>query len=242
MNIIDIVLLAILLFSLLAGAYKGFIASGLATAGIVGSWFGAQKLYERVANFALSNKSFMAFLSQYLEADSFFSGSAIATQKVTDIVAGGDSAIGTVVNQISDKLSYLADAFENNIRTLAFEKLGISTVAEYLDQTIWESVFHVLAFILTFIILYWVVMLVVNLLDHVFRFGKIKGIDWLLGALFGFARGLIICTLILAVLPMLMETVVPDLAESLQAGSTVWNMISGVDFLNIKGMLTSLIG
>ena len=40
MNIIDILVLLVLAFSLFAGMYKGFIASGLATAGLAGAWFG----------------------------------------------------------------------------------------------------------------------------------------------------------------------------------------------------------
>ena len=72
MNIIDIIILVVLAFSVLAGMYKGFIASVLATAGLAGAWFGAQALYERVANYALSNKTLMAVLNQYLEPETFF--------------------------------------------------------------------------------------------------------------------------------------------------------------------------
>ncbi len=40
-NIIDILVLLVLVFSLFAGMYKGFLASGLSLLGMVGSWFGA---------------------------------------------------------------------------------------------------------------------------------------------------------------------------------------------------------
>ena len=49
MNIIDILVLLVLAFSLFAGMYKGLIASGLSLLGLVGSWFGALRLYPAVA-------------------------------------------------------------------------------------------------------------------------------------------------------------------------------------------------
>ena len=67
MNIVDILILAVLAFSLLAGMHKGFITSLLSTFGFVGSWFGARLVYERIANLALSNTTLMAVLNQYLE-------------------------------------------------------------------------------------------------------------------------------------------------------------------------------
>ena len=64
MNIVDYLILAILGFGLLSGMHKGSITSGLNTLGFVASWFGAQRLYARIANFALSNTTLMAVLNQ----------------------------------------------------------------------------------------------------------------------------------------------------------------------------------
>ena len=69
MNILDILILAILAFSLCAGFYKGFLSSFLSTGALVGSWFGARALYERVAAVALSNRTLIGALSNYLEPD-----------------------------------------------------------------------------------------------------------------------------------------------------------------------------
>ena len=55
MNIVDILIVAILAFGVLAGMHKGLIASGLSTVGFVAWWLGAQSLYEKIANYALSN-------------------------------------------------------------------------------------------------------------------------------------------------------------------------------------------
>ena len=82
MNIVDYLILAILGFGLLSGMHKGSITSGLNTLGFVASWFGAQRLYARIANFALSNTTLMAVLNQYLEPEEFFSSAAEATMAV----------------------------------------------------------------------------------------------------------------------------------------------------------------
>ena len=72
MNIIDILVVLVLAFSLFSGMYKGFIASFLSLLGLVGSWFGALKLYPAVARLALGQQTFMGVLSNYLEPATFF--------------------------------------------------------------------------------------------------------------------------------------------------------------------------
>ena len=179
MNIVDILILAVLAFSLLAGMHKGFITSLLSTFGFVGSWFGARLVYERIANLALSNTTLMAVLNQYLEPDSFFASKAQAATTVAEVVSGGESAIQAAVSTVSEKISVISKAFEANIRNQAFARLNITTLSDYLDQTIWQAVFHVLAFLLAFIVIYAIVSLLINLLDHVVRFPVLRMFDWL---------------------------------------------------------------
>ena len=133
MNIVDILILAVLAFGLLAGMHKGFLASVLSTLGFIGSWYGARMVYERIANLALSNTSLMAMLNQYLEPETFFASSAQAATTVTEVVSGGESAIQAAVATVSEKISVIAKAFEANVRNQAFSKLDISTLADYLD-------------------------------------------------------------------------------------------------------------
>ena len=93
MNIIDILVLLVLAFSLFAGMYKGFIASGLSLLGLVGSWFDALRLYPTVARLVLENQTLMGVLSNYLEPATFFEDMAIsgvsAQTSVSELVARG---------------------------------------------------------------------------------------------------------------------------------------------------------
>ena len=214
----------------------------LGTFGLVGAWFGALRLYPRVAEMALSNQTLMAVLNQYLEPESFFSSHAQAVSTVSEVIAGGESAIQNAVASISDKLTVISKAFEANVRAQMFQRLGINTLADYLDQTIWQAVFNVGAFLLCFIALYVLACLVVNLLDHVISFPLVRGFDWLLGGIFGVARGLVVVVLVLRLLPAIVQIVSPAFADSLRTGSVLYSYVTQMDFLNVGKLVTSLIG
>jgi len=242
LNLLDITIIVILAFYLISGMYRGFITSLLTTVGFVGAWFGAQHLYPRVAQLALSNQTLMAVLNQYLEPENFFETHTQAVSTVSEVIAGGESAIQSAIASVSNKLSVISKAFEANVRAQMFQRLGINTLADYLDQTIWQAVFNVLAFLLCFIALYVLVCLVVNLLDHVISFPVVRGFDWLLGGIFGVARGLVIVVLVLCLVPAIVQIVSPEFADNLRTGSALYSYVMQMDFLNVNKLVTSLVG
>ena len=242
MNIVDYLILASLGFGLLSGMHKGSITSGLNTLGFVASWFGAQRLYARIANFALSNTTLMAVLNQYLEPEEFFSSAAEATMAVSDVVAGGESAISQAVSSVGPRFSFLSQSFSANIRTQAFEKLGISSMSDYLNQTLWVAVFNVLAFIAAFALIYIVVSLLVNLLDHVVSFPVLRGFDWLVGGVLGLLRGSAVAVLVMAVLPSALSLVDPSLTAKFVDTSRLYGVIRQFDPLSVTQWINSLVG
>lgn len=242
LNLLDITIIVILAFYLISGMYRGFITSLLTTLGFVGAWFGAQHFYPRVAQLALSNQTLMAVLNQYLEPENFFESHTQAVSTVSEVIAGGESAIQSAIASVSNKLAVISKAFEANVRAQMFQRLGINTLADYLDQTIWQAVFNVLAFLLCFIALYVLVCLVVNLLDHVISFPVVRGFDWLLGGIFGLARGLVVVVLVLCLVPAIVQIVSPEFADSLRTGSVLYSYVMQMDFLNVNKLVTSLVG
>ena len=238
MNIVDILILVILAFSLLAGMHKGLWASALKTLGFIGSWFGARMVYERIANIALSNTTLMAVLNQYLEPETFFASSTQAATTVAEVVSGGESAIQAAVSTVASKISVISRAFEANIRNQAFAKLNITTLADYLDQTIWQAVFNVVVFLLAFIVIYAVVSLFVNLLDNVIRFPVLRMFDWLFGGICGLFRGVVVAVLVLCILPSVVSLISPELTQSLISGSMLYSFVSQLDFLSVANFFT----
>ena len=101
---------------------------------------------------------------------------------------------------------------------------------------------HIVAgFLLAFIVIYAVVMLLVNLLDHVFRFPVLRMFDWLLGGLCGLVRGFVVAVLLLAVVPAVVSLISPDLMGNLLEGSKLYGIVQQFDFLNVAGVIKSLI-
>ena len=242
MNLLDIIILAILAFYLISGMYRGSITSFLGTAGFIAAWFGAIKFYPQVAHMALSNQTLMAVLNQYLEPESFFTSHQIATTSVAEVISGGETAIQSAIAAVSKQLSVISRAFEANVRSQVFQNLGITTLADYLDQTIWQAIFNVAAFLLCFIAMYVLTMLIVNLLDHVISFPLIRGFDWLVGGLLGLVRGVVVCILVLYLLPAVAQIVSPEFAQNLTSTSVLMNFVKSFDFVNVGQTITRLIG
>jgi len=243
-NIIDILVLVVLGFSLFAGMHKGFIASFLSTLGLIGSWFGAQRLFPILAEQVLGNSTLMGVLSTYLEPASFFDGinvSGVTAQTtVQELLSKGTDAVNGVASFIGQKVPFIKDALAKNISSEAFAELNIHTLADYFDQTLWQGVFNVIAFVVAFFVLYFVATLLVNLINHVARFPMIRKVDWLVGGLFGLVRGVVISALLLAVLEPVLSAFSMELMTSLRDGSKAYGMLvgqGGLDFLTVKSWI-----
>ena len=78
--------------------------------------------------------------------------------------------------------------------------------------------------------------------DHVISFPVVRGFDWLLGGLFGLARGLVVVVLVLCLVPAIVQIVSPEFADSLRTGSVLYSYVMQMDFLNVNKLVTSLVG
>jgi len=206
-NIVDVILYSILALSVISGMYKGFITSGLAMVGFGAAWFGALNLFPKVADLALSNKAFMSMLSYYLDPSSLFKTASLASTPVAQAVST-TGAGSSLLNQALQELNLpqvIESAFKNNVSNQLFANLNLATLADYLGQTIWVAAINVIAFLLIFALCYLVVLLVVNLLNNVFRFPLLKHLDWLFGGAFGLARGVFVVMLLLGVAPLILS-------------------------------------
>lgn len=196
MNIVDIIILAILGLSLVSGMYKGFITSTLALLGFVGAWVGSLAAYQYLVRAVTANDSLMKFLTSLVGAVDLFKTPSLANMQV----AGATSAdIEQAVSEINIPL--ISGLFRENVLSKAFANEGLSTMNEYLSQTLLTTALNIVCFILMFVVIYAAVLLIVNMLNNVFRFPALRHLDWILGGLFGLVRGLIIVMLIFAVVP-----------------------------------------
>lgn len=227
MNIFDVIILAILGVSLISGMYKGFFASGLAIVGFVAAWIGAMNFYPQLSAAVQSNEALMSMLHYYLDAGALFDSSAAAGKLVEGI------SQGELMQTISGMQlpSIISDAFVANVSSRAFAGLNLTTLGEYMAQTICGAALNVLCFLVMFILSYVVVLLVVNLLNHVFRFPLLRHFDWLLGGAFGLVRGGVIAALIFSMVPLLMSVVPLEIGEELVNGSVLYGLFSSNNIL-----------
>lgn len=218
LNIVDYLILAILGLSLVAGMYKGFLASGLTTAGFVAAFFGAQAFYPQLSTAIQSNGSLMNILTYYLDASSMFKTVGIAEKTVEGATQNG--LLAQAVSELSNLPDVIVTAFQSNVDKQAFASLGFNTMSDYLNQTIWSATINVVSFLILFIVAYVLVLLIVGLLNNVLHFPLLKHFDWLLGGAFGLVRGIVIVALVLAVIPLLASIVdVKVINDTIQASA-----------------------
>ncbi len=222
MNIFDIIILAILGVSLISGMYKGFLASGLAIVGFVAAWIGAMNFYPQLSAAVQSNETVMGMLQYYLAPNELFSSSAIAEKLVSAV---SQSELMQAVSQMQLP-TIITDEFVRNVASEAFARLDLTTLAEYLGQTICGAAINVLSFLVMFGVSYAVVLLIVNLLNHVFRFPVLRHMDWLLGGAFGLVRGAVVAMLIFSMVPLVMSAIPLEIAEELIGGSKLYSLFS----------------
>ncbi len=78
---------------------------------------------------------------------------------------------------------------------------------------------YVVSFLLLFAACYILALLVVNLFNNIFHFPLLRRFDWLLGGVFGLARGAFITILVLTITPMLLSLMDLNILDDLIASS-----------------------
>ena len=218
MNIVDIIALVILAFSLFSGMYKGFITSTLALLGFCGAWIASLASYQYLVAAVTANEGLMKVFSGLTSAVDLFKTTTLANLQVAAATTADiDQAVGEIGIPVINEL------FRKNVVGKVFANSGLSTMSEYLSQTLLETVLNVASFVLMFIVIYAAILLIVNMLNNVFRFPALRHLDWLLGGLFGLVRGAVIVMLIFAVIPTVssaLESMNISLLSDLVSAST----------------------
>ena len=223
-NIVDMVLVAILLLSLISGMYKGFLSSGLTTVGFGAAFFGAKALYPQLAHAVLNNTNLMEVLTYYLDPSSMFKTVGLAEKAVSGATQNGLLMQALADLKAGNLPEAIVSAFRDNVDKLIFSGKQMDTFADYLNLTIWNAAINVVSFLVLFMVTYLLVMLVVNLLNNVFHFPLLRHFDWLLGGAFGLVRGVIIVSLVLAIVPLAMSVINIDIINKMIESSQLASM------------------
>ena len=204
MNVVDYVILGVIGLSVLFGIYRGFVASVLNMGGCLISFGLSFWLYPKAAGLIQNNQELTRTLMHYTDASSRIGDLELAISNVSQLTQ-------TKITEILSKVNLpapLNTLLEVNLENQVWAQAGITTVSDYVSQTILTAATNIICFLVCFIVLYLAVSIVLNLIRAVFRFPLLKQLDWLAGGAFGFARGMILCYALFAVVPLAL-TMVP---------------------------------
>ncbi|MCR4875622.1 MAG: CvpA family protein [Clostridiales bacterium] len=217
MNTVDIVILGILGISVLVGLYRGFVASVASLGSCLLSLILSFWLNPRLVAWVQSNPNLIQTLMSYTDAGTRIGDQTMAQASVTTLSSGGIMEILNKVN-LPGPLNTL---LQNNLQGQVFQNIGITRVGDYVSQTIVSAVLNVICFLVCFIVCFLVMHLVLGFLKAVFKFPVLKQMNSLAGGVFGLLRGMLLCFLAFALLPLI-QTAVPirDL-DALVSASTL---------------------
>jgi uncharacterized membrane protein required for colicin V production len=216
MNIIDIILLAAMAISIVYGFYHGFIQSAASLVGVGISILAGLFFGPKLAVLLSGNESITGILANYSDAVVRVGDYELASAPITGV---SGSVLDTVVSSVSLPAP-IENALRNNILTRAFSDRGLATVNDYVSNTLIQAAIGILCFLACCVAAYLIWMLITSLIRHVFEFPILRQLDWLAGGLFGFARGVLVCYLLVLLLP-LVQVIIPDnrFTEYLQTSS-----------------------
>lgn len=217
MNAVDYVILGIIGVSVLFGLYRGFISSVLNVGCGLMSFLLSFVVGPKLATYVQSNEELIRTLLHYTDASSRIGDLETAITNVANLGAQG---INSVLNKVQLPAP-LDTLLQVNLENQVYATSGLSTVSDYVSQTILQASINIICFIVSFLVLYIVLAIVLNLLKAVFRFPVLKQLDGLAGGVFGVLRGLLICLALFTLLP-LVQTVLPlDMVTELIDQSTL---------------------
>ena len=204
MNIVDIIILALLGISVLFGLYRGFIASVASLGGCLLSLGAASWLNPKLVEWVNSHPEYLQTLMSYTDA-----GTRIGDQTLAQTSVSGLS--GTAISEVLSRVNLpapLSTLLQNNLQGQVFQNMGLTHVGDYVSQTIVSAVVNVLCFLVCFLGCFLVIHILLNFLKVVFRFPVLKQMNALMGGAFGLLRGVFLCFLAFALIPLI-QTMVP---------------------------------
>ena len=216
MNIVDYVIIGIVAISVLFGLYRGFVSSVLSMGGGLLSFLASFALYPKLAALIQNNAELQRTLLHYTDASSRIGDLELA---LTNVVSLGREGIQKVLGNVNLPAP-LDTILQVNLENLVYGTQGaVTTVSDYVSQTILQASINILCFVICFILMYFVVSCLFNMIRAIFRFPVLKQLDSLAGGIFGLLRGVLLCLAVFTLVPLVQTMLPMDLINDLIAES-----------------------
>ena len=225
MNIVDWIIIGIIGISILFGLYRGFIASVASLLATLICWGGSYLLTPTAVDIIDNNTRLRESLTESIDISKLI-GDA---DKTLAEIANNQAARDEFLKQVPKPLDNLLD----NMIQSAGDTTG--SAVKYLKDHLVDAVMKVIGFLVCFVVLMLVTHLVIILLKTVFKFPVLKQMNTTAGGIFGLLRGILICFVLFAAVPMvqaILATNTSDMINELVDGSKLAPIFNNNNLLN----------
>ena len=216
-NIIDIAIIVILGASVIFGIYRGFVQTILSVACCLISVALAFTFGPKLAAVVSGSEGISSTLATYTDAVARVGDYNLASLSVDQLPVDR-------IDQILSSVSLpepIANILSSNLKNKVFASAGLTTVNDYVSNTVVGVAVNILCFIAVYAVSYLVLSVIAGLINAVFKLPLLKHLDWLAGGIFGLIRGGLILYVIFLIIPIL-STVIPlDAFNELMTQSTL---------------------
>lgn len=217
-NIIDLAILGVFALSILAGLYRGTVATGLSLLGLALSLLIAKLCYPLISQWIAGHEVWMEWLV-YLSEGSSHIPTALMEYARTDVVSLSVDQVAQVIEAAGFTApfdGYLA----SNIAGRVYEG-SYSTLFDYFNQTVADASLNIISFELCFAFTYAVSSLLITLADKTFAFPLLKAADSGVGGVLGFVRGFVVMMVLVVMVPLVVNMLQISLISNMVDGSVL---------------------
>ncbi len=228
MNLLDFVVLILLALFLLAGYYRGFLATLFSVGGYLVSAVLSFLFMPVIANTVKGSEALYGMMLNYTEGAEYIGNVELSRTAISGI---SHDQLTTIVS--NPDLPYPMGArIGENVAKEAFAAQGVSTLGEYFNLTIVNVFINILSFLVLFIALYAVISFILHMLDYARSgFRVLQVADGFIGAGVGVIRGFLILFVLFLIVPIILTLIPIDAIETLIDGSFFGRFFCESNFL-----------
>ena len=216
LNVFDLAVVAVLLLSVIYAVYRGAVQTVLNVGALVLAVLLAYPMSKPMTTAVSDNTAITSQLLTFTDAVARVGDVELANTRVTGIRS---DTIDQVITNVGLP-QVMADILRRNLEGGASVESDM-TVNDYVQQTVLSTAIRILCYLFSAAVLYLVLALLISLMNYIFHFPLVRGLDWLVAALFGLARGTVLSALLLLLAPLASTAIPLDAFRELLAGSAL---------------------
>ena len=226
-NIVDWIILAVIVVSVIYGLYRGFINGVLSVAALIGSAVLSFALCGDLAAWLQQNKTLVDTLMYYTDAGSRISNLDLSLLPVSQVT---ENALSQILQNAN-----LPSAFEMAfVGSFSSAEQSVN-IAQLLSQTIVSVSLTILSFLICFLISYVLSTFIIHLIGYVFELPVLRHLDSLAGGMFGLLRGVLLVFIFFAIVPIVLAVVPVNFVSDTIAASQLAPYFDSRIILTILG-------